>query len=508
MSTWYEQATFYHMYPLGMTGAPMENPQGPADRRFGELEAYIPHMAKLGCTALYIGPLFESTSHGYDTRDYRMVDRRLGDNDDFVRFVDKCHQAGIRVVVDGVFNHTGREFFAFRDIQEHREGSRYCGWYRGINFGWQSPLGDSFGYDAWQGHYELPCLNLQNPEVKEYLFDVIRFWIDTFGIDGIRLDCANVLDFQFMKEMRARTGEMKADFWLMGEVIHGDYTRWVGPEMLHSVTNYELHKSLYSGLNDHNFFEIAHNVRRLEKIGRQLYTFLDNHDENRIASKLKKKEHLPLAHMLLYTLPGIPSVYYGGEWGVEGMRTPYSDTELRPHLPLEKGEAMHCDLTDLVICLGHIHGSNEAFAGGRYQELMLTNRQYAFARHGDRSVVITVCNSDDNPASCSVPVPVNGTRAQVLVAWTPEGMTGPGKEVPEDGIPGEAAPGIVRETNCTERDTAGTGIPGDAAPRAGQETGRGNGKHIPAAEVLSVENGRLNLTLEGNSGIVLKIAED
>ena len=269
MSTWYEQATFYHMYPLGMTGAPMENPQGPADRRFGELEAYIPHMAKLGCTALYIGPLFESTSHGYDTRDYRMVDRRLGDNDDFVRFVDDCHRAGIRVVVDGVFNHTGREFFAFRDIQEHREGSRYCGWYRGINFGWQSPLGDSFGYDAWQGHYELPCLNLQNPEVKEYLFDVIRFWIDTFGIDGIRLDCANVLDFQFMKEMRARTGEMKADFWLMGEVIHGDYTRWVGPEMLHSVTNYELHKSLYSGLNDHNFFEIAHNVRRLEKIGRQ-----------------------------------------------------------------------------------------------------------------------------------------------------------------------------------------------------------------------------------------------
>ena len=147
MSTWYEQATFYHMYPLGMTGAPMENPQGPADRRFGELEAYIPHMEKLGCTALYIGPLFESTSHGYDTRDYRMVDRRLGDNDDFVRFVDDCHRAGIRVVVDGVFNHTGREFFAFRDIQEHREGSRYCGWYRGINFGWQSPLGDSFGYD-------------------------------------------------------------------------------------------------------------------------------------------------------------------------------------------------------------------------------------------------------------------------------------------------------------------------------------------------------------------------
>lgn len=100
----------------------------------------------------------------------------------------------------------------------------------------------------------------------------------------------------------------------MGEVIHGEYGRWMNDGMLHSVTNYELHKSLYSGLNDHNFFEIAHNVRRLEAIGTKLYTFLDNHDENRIASKLNKKAHLPLAWALLFTLPGIPSIYYGGEW--------------------------------------------------------------------------------------------------------------------------------------------------------------------------------------------------
>ena len=230
-------------------------------------------MKDLGCTALYIGPLFESSSHGYDTRDYRLTDRRLGDNEDFIHFVKLCHQAGIRVVVDGVFNHTGREFFAFRDIQEKREHSPYCGWYRGVNFGWDSPFHDGFSYEAWQGHYELPCLNLQNPEVKQYLFDVIRYWIDTFDIDGIRLDCANVMDFQFMKEMRAATAPMKKDFWLMGEVIHGEYSRWVNDEMLHSVTNYELHKSLYSGLNDHNFFEIAHNVRRFRISAPDLYLF-------------------------------------------------------------------------------------------------------------------------------------------------------------------------------------------------------------------------------------------
>jgi len=444
MNTWYEQGVFYHMYPLGMTGAPMENPPGPVQHRFKELSAYIPHLQKLGVNAIYIGPLFESSSHGYDTRDYKLVDRRLGDNDDFIHFVKQCHDAGIKVVVDGVFNHTGREFFAFQDIGQYREGSRFCGWYRGVSFSWGSPLGDSFGYEAWQGHFELPCLNLQNPEVKQYLFDVIRYWIQTFDIDGIRLDCANVLDFQFMRELRAQTARMKEDFWLMGEVIHGDYSRWVNPEMLHSVTNYELHKSLYSGLNDHNFFEIAHNVRRLERIGRDLYTFLDNHDENRIASKLKKKEHLPLAYLLLFTLPGIPSIYYGGEWGVEGMRTPYSDTALRPCIPIAEGEKLHNDLTDLIAKLCHIHASNPAFAGGRYQELMLTNRQYAFARHGSHEAVITACNSDDNESNVSVPVPVSGSRAENLM----------------DG------------------------------------------------SIISVENGRLNLTLPGNTGVVLKIREE
>ncbi len=292
MNTWYEKAVFYHMYPLGMTGAPKENRSDDVSSRFEELNQWIPHIRALNCNAIYIGPLFESSSHGYDTRDYKLVDRRLGDNKSFRTFVALCHEAGIKVVVDGVFNHTGREFFAFKDIQEKRWDSPYKDWYKGVSFDWNSPLGDSFGYEAWQGHFELPCLNLKNPQVKNYLLDVIRFWTEEFDIDGIRLDCANILDFEFMKEMRRATSRMKEDFWLMGEVIHGDYARWVNDEMLHSVTNYELHKSLYSGFNDHNFFEIAHNVRRLEAIHRKLYTFVDNHDEDRIASKLRDKDHL------------------------------------------------------------------------------------------------------------------------------------------------------------------------------------------------------------------------
>lgn len=411
MSTWYERGVFYHMYPLGMTGAPKHNDATEITNRFSELNQWIPHIRSLGCNAVYIGPLFESTSHGYDTRDYKLVDRRLGDNAAFKDFVNQCHERGIKVVVDGVFNHTGREFFAFKDIQEKRWDSPYKDWYKGVNFDWQSPCGDSFGYEAWQGHYELPCLNLFNPAVKAYLFDIIRFWVSEFDIDGIRLDCANVLDFHFMEEMRRETEQMKEDFWLMGEVIHGDYSRWANPQMLHSVTNYELHKSLYSGFNDHNFFEIAHNVRRLEAIGRQLYTFVDNHDEDRIASKLKLKEHLFPIYLCLFTLPGIPSIYYGGEWGVEGKRTNTSDEALRPAISIAQSDELHCELTDYVSVLGRIHDENEELHGGRYEELLLTNRQYAFARHGADSVIIAAVNNDENDAELDIPVPIQAAEA-------------------------------------------------------------------------------------------------
>ncbi|MDO5550102.1 MAG: alpha-amylase family glycosyl hydrolase [Lachnospiraceae bacterium] len=415
MNTWYEKAVFYHMYPLGMTGAPKQNTEETIADRFEELDQWIPHIQSLGCSAIYIGPLFESSTHGYDTRDYKLVDRRLGDNDSFKKFVSLCHEADIKVVVDGVFNHTGREFFAFRDIQERRWDSPYKDWYKGINFDWGSPLGDSFGYEAWQGHYELPCLNLWNPAVKQYLFEVIQFWVDEFDIDGIRLDCANVLDFGFMKELRQATCSMKEDFWLMGEVIHGDYSRWVNQEMLHSVTNYELHKSLYSGFNDHNFFEIAHNVRRLEAIHRKLYTFVDNHDEDRIASKLRNKAHLIPVYTCLFTLPGIPSIYYGGEWGIEGTRTRTSDEALRPALTPAQDQELHNELTDWISALGKIHQENPEFHDGIYQELLLTNRQYAFARKADKSICITAVNNDDQDATIYVPVPIHASTAENLM---------------------------------------------------------------------------------------------
>ena len=385
-----------------------------------ELEEWIPHMRSLGCNSLYIGPLFESSTHGYDTRDYKLVDRRLGDNDGFRHFIKACHEAGIRVVVDGVFNHTGREFFAFQDIQKNRENSPYRDWYRGVNFGWGSPMGDSFGYEAWQGHYELPCLNLWNPEVRQYLFDVIRFWIDEFDIDGIRLDCANVLDFNFMKEMRAQTATMKPDFWLMGEVIHGEYSRWVNPEMLHSVTNYELHKGLYSGHNDHNYFEIAHTMRRLQGLchDTRLYNFSDNHDVERLPNKLRNRDHIRHIALLVYTLWGIPSIYYGSEFGIEGKKEWGSDWPLRPCLELaDYADAEKTNpVTSVYAALGRRKAECPALSWGEVKELTLTTQSYAYARVLDGEAVVAVYNNGDSPVSMELQLPVEAADVKDLLA--------------------------------------------------------------------------------------------
>ena len=414
MAKWYEEAVFYHMYPLGMTGAPKTNDGGAVSHRFGELEEWLPHIASLGCSAIYIGPLFESTSHGYDTKDYKLVDRRLGDNADFIHFVEAAHKRDIRIVVDGVFNHTGREFFAFQDIRKNRQNSPYCSWYKGINFGWNSPYNDGFGYEAWRNCFELANLNYWEPQVRQYILDVIRFWIDTFDIDGIRLDCADCLEFSFLQEMRRCVDEKKPDFWLMGEVIHGDYSRYVTPDKLNSVTNYELHKGLYSGHNDHNYFEIAHSIRRQFDAnggiyrGLRLYSFVDNHDVDRIASKLNITGHIYPVYTLLFTLPGIPSIYYGSEWGIQGKKVGGNDDPLRPAVDLKQALKAVPDpvLFEWIKTLGRIRKEHKAFINGRYQELLLTNRQYAFARLLEEECVLVAVNNDEKEASLSIRLPL------------------------------------------------------------------------------------------------------
>ena len=396
---WYDEAVFYHIYPLGLTGAPKQNPYGEPVHRLKKIIPWIDHIKEIGCNAIYIGPLFEAVGHGYETTDYKKLDSRLGTNEDLTEFVKECHEKGIRVILDGVFNHTGRDFFAFQDIKQNRENSQYKDWYCNVNFSGNNEYNDGFSYENWGGYNLLVKLNQKNPAVRDYICDVIRFWVSEFDIDGIRLDAADVLDFDYMKALRGVANEVKPDFWLMGEVIHGDYNRWVNEGTLHSVTNYQLHKALYSGHNDHNYFEIAHTVKRLYGMGGiKLYNFVDNHDVERIYTKLNNKAHFTPVHILMYTLPGVPSIYYGSEFGIEGKKEAYSDDSLRPALNLDdyKDAVKTNPCTGLIAALGKIRQENPALSYGDFNELILTNRQYAFSRNYNGVSVIVAVNNDDN----------------------------------------------------------------------------------------------------------------
>ena len=447
---WYEEAVFYHIYPLGLTGAPKQNSYGEPIHRLNTLFPWISHIKEIGCNAIYIGPLFESVGHGYETTDYKKLDSRLGTNEDLTNFVTECHKQGIRVILDGVFNHTGRDFFAFQDIKNHRENSQYKDWYCNVSFGGNNSYNDGFSYENWGGYDLLVKLNQHNPAVKDYICDVIRFWVSEFDIDGIRLDAADVLDFDYMKALRHVANEVKPDFWLMGEVIHGNYSRWANDGTLHSVTNYMLHKALYSGHNDHNYFEIAHTIKYVSgMVGNnlKLYSFVDNHDVERIYTKLTNKAHFLPVHVMLYTLPGVPSIYYGSEFGIEGKKESFSDDSLRPALNYEdyKNAIDTNSCTKLIAALGKIRQNTPALCYGDYQELELQTTHFAYARTLDGKSVITTVNNGDNDAYMNLAcgdsaeyvgaltgerVSVNGGRIQVRVPanageiWIPAELCG------------------------------------------------------------------------------------
>lgn len=395
---WYEKATFYHIYPLGFCGDLIGQHHCPLRKITDQLE-YIQNM---GFTGLYLGPLFESCSHGYDTTDYFKVDGRLGTNNDLKELTQLAHKKGIKVILDGVFNHVGRDFFVFKDILENRERSKYKEWIENLNFHSNNRHHDGFSYNTWENHEELVKLNLKNASVQNHLFDAIKYWVDAFDIDGLRLDAADCLDMNFLKQLRSFTESLKDDFWLMGEIIHGDYNQWLGDDLLHSVTNYECYKGLYSSFNDKNFYEIAYSLnRQFNSNGiyknSHLYNFLDNHDVDRIRSKLKHTVDLFPLHIMLYTIPGIPSVYYGSEWAINGKRTNYSDLELRPvfDLDLFRTQTEYKALPELIINLNNFRKHYESLNQGDYTQIYLNHRQLIFKRETKDEIAYIGINASE-----------------------------------------------------------------------------------------------------------------
>jgi len=394
---WFEKSVFYQIYPLGFCGAPQHN-DGQTVPRIEKVAQWGEHMEKLGVDALYLSPIFDSDAHGYDTRDYRKLDCRLGTNADFKAVCQSLHARGIRVVLDGVFNHVGRGFWAFRDVQEKKWDSPYKDWFH-ISFDGNSNYNDGFWYEGWEGHFELVKLNLRNPAVIDYLLDCVKFWVDEFDIDGLRLDVAYCLDKDFIRRLRSFTDGLKPEFFLVGETLHGDYNQWVGDGMLHSCTNYECYKGLWSALNSMNLFEIVHSLKRqfgpeqwtLYK-GKHLFCFADNHDVTRAASVLTDPKHLPLMYGILFGMPGIPCLYYGSEWGEKADKK-QGDPALRPSFEAPEWN----ELTDLLQAMAKAHRESDALCYGDFQDVVLTNKQTIFQRRTDTERVLVAVNADSQP---------------------------------------------------------------------------------------------------------------
>ena len=391
---WYKESVFYQIYPLGFCGAPYQN-DGVHQSRILKVNDWIEHVTNVGANAIYFSPVFESDAHGYDTRDYLKIDCRLGTNDDFKSVCDNLHKNNIKVVLDGVFNHVGRGFWAFLDVKEKKWDSEYKDWFI-ISFDGNSTYNDGFWYEGWEGHFELVKLNLKNPEVVDYLIDCVKKWVEWFQIDGLRLDVAYSLDENFLRRLRYECKMLKPDFFVLGEMLHGDYNRLVNDEMLDSCTNYECYKGLYSSFNCMNMFEIAHSIARqfgpenwtLYK-GKHLMCFADNHDVERVASILKNENHLKTLYGLLFSMPGIPCVYYGSEWGAKGKK---SDGDNALRVCYETYETN--ELTEFISKLANAHKNSVALQYGDYKMLLLTNKQYIFERRAEGERVIVAINAD------------------------------------------------------------------------------------------------------------------
>ena len=415
---WAYNSIFYQIYPIGFCGAPVHN-DGVCVPRIRKLMDWSEYLQTLGVDSILLNPIFESDNHGYDTRDFKTIDCRLGTNEDFKEVCEDLHKHNVKIVLDGVFNHVGRGFWAFKDVQEKKWVSPYKDWFH-ISFDGNSCYNDGFWYEGWEGHFELVKLNLQNPAVVDYLMECVKYWIDEFDIDGLRLDVAYSLDHNFMRRLRSYTQELKPDFALIGEVLFGDYNIIVNDEMLHSCTNYECYKGLYSSFNSMNMFEIAHSLHRQFGSdqwciyrGKHLMTFVDNHDVTRLASILTNKKHIPLAYGLLMGMPGIPCLYYGSEWAEQGEKAPDNDYALRPCFEEPKPN----ELTEFIKKLIRVRQESDALCNGAYKNVVIQNHQLVFERCSEKERVIVAINAADYPYTANAGE-LNGTAADLLTGET------------------------------------------------------------------------------------------
>lgn len=421
---WVTHAVWWQVYPLGFAGAEKAAlPAGaPAEHRLQKLIPWLDYIVDLGASGLALGPVFASETHGYDTTDYFRIDPRLGDDNDFDQLIHEAHARGLRVLLDGVFNHTGRSFQPFTEAMAHGPNAPTASWFR-IN--WQQP-GPQYppeqdgrqqaepDYEDFEGHHHLVALNHTEPAVAEFVAGVMKHWLGR-GADGWRLDAAYAVPSAFWSTVLA---DVRADYpeaYFVGEYIHGDYAGEVGSGTLDSATQYELWKAVWSSLNDANFYELASSLERHNSFLDAFVplTFVGNHDVTRIASRLRDPVLLPLALVVLFTVGGTPTIYYGDEQGYRGVKEDRAggDDDVRPQFP-----AAPSDLADMG---HHIYQLHRELIGMRRRHawlhtsrttvLSLSNENLVYRSTGEAGpdgkvpTIVVALNQSDHPADVEVP---------------------------------------------------------------------------------------------------------
>jgi len=327
VSSWVEHVIWWHVYPMGFVGAEKDLATAhPEPHRLSRLHGWLDHLVALGCNGLLLGPVFTSRTHGYDTTDYFSLDPRLGDDGDFDALVAGCRERGVRLLLDGVFNHAGRDFPPVREALAggaDSEAGRWIRWSEGYPF-------------YFEGHDQLVALNHEAVEVQDFVAEVMTHWLER-GADGWRLDAAYAVPPEFWAAVLPRVRERFPDAWFVGEMIHGDYADYVRRSGLDSITAYELWKAVWSSLTTKNLWELDWTLGRHRALAAELLpmTFLGNHDVTRVASQIADARHVAHAVCLLFFLPGVPSVYYGDEYGLRAVKEERSggDDAIRPEMP-------------------------------------------------------------------------------------------------------------------------------------------------------------------------------
>ncbi len=410
---WVEHAIWWQVYPLGFCGAPIRDPEPTPAPRLRRLMGWLDYAIELGTSGLLLGPVFASQTHGYDTVDQFRIDPRLGGEEDFDALVAACSQRGLRLLLDGVFSHVGAQ---------HPDVIRALGEGPGgptadlFDIDWNAPGGPA--PRVFEGHASLVRLNHASKRVVQYVTAVMEHWLAR-GIDGWRLDAAYSVDTDFWARVIPAVRDRHPNAWFLGEVIHGDHSRFVVSSGVDATTQYELWKAIWSSIKDRNFFELDWALNRHNGFLAHFTpnTFIGNHDVTRIASVVGS-DGAVVALAILLTLGGIPSIYYGDEQGFTGVKEERvgGDDAIRPAFPdapselADWGQNIHRAHQDLI----GLRRRNPWLVTATTTPLHLENTRYTYraaAKDGSNHLDVAI----DLAAASSVVI--RSASGHVLWEW-------------------------------------------------------------------------------------------